>query len=284
MKHRWFLPLVTSMLVTTVAHAGEIAGDREGSRAAFRRGVSAVTAGSFEEARTAFRRAYELFPHPSILFNLGLAEAKLGAWGDAEAHLTQFLREDTGSTSAERATAAAELAHAEQKLGWLLCATRPGQSCRVDGIAAPLTEQRVAIGRHEVEFLHDGKRVLVVAFVDAQQHRRVDLPMPMAIQAPRSTATIGVGFVVVGGLALGAATATGLKTLALSEAYRDRTGPQYQDAGVRSQGISYRTATDVLLVSGLVAAGIGVVFLIPRSPPPRSTALRFLPGGIHVQF
>src|SRR5579883_3465343 len=63
---------------------------RERSRAAFRRGVAQAHDGDYPAARDSFLEAYKLFPHPSILLNLGISRARTGEWVDAEQDLVHF--------------------------------------------------------------------------------------------------------------------------------------------------------------------------------------------------
>ena len=100
---------------TGSVHADDDA--RERSRAAFRRGVGQAETGDYASARDSFLEAYTLFPHPSILLNLGIARAHTGEWLEAEQDLVRFLADDGGAQPDELASARAELAQTRNHLG-----------------------------------------------------------------------------------------------------------------------------------------------------------------------
>src|ERR1700689_4761964 len=69
---------------------------RDRARAAFRRGVSQAHDGNYTAARDSFLEAYKLFPHPSILLNVGIARAHTGQWVEAEQDPLHFLADAGG--------------------------------------------------------------------------------------------------------------------------------------------------------------------------------------------
>src|SRR5688572_5035260 len=89
---------------------------REKSRAAFRAGVAQLQAKDWKAARTSFETAWALYPHPSILLNLGIARLRTDDPVLAEQDLVKFLSEDFGSTPEELAGAREALAEARTKI------------------------------------------------------------------------------------------------------------------------------------------------------------------------
>lgn len=79
------------LVLVLSASAGRVeAQSQQEARASFEQGVEASRAQRWEEARSHFQRSLELLPKPSTLFNLALAEIKLGHGRDALTHLDAF--------------------------------------------------------------------------------------------------------------------------------------------------------------------------------------------------
>src|SRR5262249_38314990 len=135
---------------------------KEQSRTAFRKGVELVQKGDLRGGRDAFVEAYRLFPHPSILLNLGLVRARIGESLEAEHDLLRFLADDGGGTRDEVQSARAALADARTHIGTLKLRVEPaGAHATLDGKPLPLaageqTEARVLSGDHVLEIAADG--------------------------------------------------------------------------------------------------------------------------------
>src|SRR5579883_1102499 len=141
MLRRLVLAAAIASALALAARPGA-AGDadaRERSRAAFRRGVAQVEAGNYTAARDSFQEAYRIFPHPSILLNLGIARAHTGQWLEAEQDLVHFLADDGGAQPDELASARAALAQARAHLGTFRLRVSP------DGARATLDAHPVAL-------------------------------------------------------------------------------------------------------------------------------------------
>jgi tetratricopeptide (TPR) repeat protein len=75
---------IAAAFVTVTASGGAHADPaRDSSRVEFSRGVAFVKQGNYRAAREAFADAYRLYPHPSILLNLGIAQWKTGQFVEA---------------------------------------------------------------------------------------------------------------------------------------------------------------------------------------------------------
>lgn len=69
------------------------------ARNLFQVGVAAFQVGRYEDARNAFEAAYGLFPKPQVLYNLAMAEMKLGHVKEACQHLETWARDANPSPS-----------------------------------------------------------------------------------------------------------------------------------------------------------------------------------------
>jgi hypothetical protein len=79
--------------VSAPSPSAPAANDRVAQRARelFDEGVRLANEGRFESARAVFRSAYELQPHPSVLYNIAQCEVRLGDAASAVATLERFL-------------------------------------------------------------------------------------------------------------------------------------------------------------------------------------------------
>src|SRR6185369_12399263 len=84
------------------------------AQARWSEGKAFFDAGNFESARVAFKQAYTVFPHPAFLQNLGEAELRCGRSVEAARHLSQFIRNATSATAAQRDAAKNSLKKASE--------------------------------------------------------------------------------------------------------------------------------------------------------------------------
>lgn len=296
------LAVLASVLATAPARADEPRPDeptesaqREESREAFRKGVAALRKQAWREARDAFVRAYQLFPHPSILLDLGVARAHVGEYVDAEQNLTRFLAEDTGAQPDELQTARATLADVRTHLGTIRLRVRPGGAVAtlddkpVALVPHELVDVRVALGDHHLHVeasAHAAWDGTVVA--DGPEAKVVDLTLarreeqtPSSGPYPRRIAS----YVLFGvGAGLGAfGIFAGVHSIDLANQYNTPTEANYQNPGTKSEGIAYRTVADVTipLAAACVVAGIVLFATAPKSAAP-AAKVSLGPGGILV--
>jgi hypothetical protein len=277
------------------ATTGSLASDaREDSRAAFRRGVDQAQAGDYKGARESFALAYKLYPHPSILLNLGIARAKTGEYIDAEQDLIRFLSDDGGAPPNELVSARTVLAEVRAHLGSFRLRVSPsGASARLDSrplalIPGKLVEVRATVGTHALHVDADGftptDRTIPI---DSASTRDVEVALdsspngaarggaPVADARSGSAATTA-GFILVGSAVVlaGVGTYAGLHARSLASDYNTPGSGAFQDAPTRSSGITFRTLADVTFASALIAGGIGVYFLVsaPRASSVATTS------------
>jgi hypothetical protein len=101
------------------------------ARALFEEGLRYIDTGRWADAQDRFARVVELRYSPVAVYNLGLAQARLGHGVVAAATLRKLLA-DPSVEPKVRDPAAALLAEVEAKFGWLaLRVTQPCDGCRV---------------------------------------------------------------------------------------------------------------------------------------------------------
>jgi hypothetical protein len=258
---------------------------KEKSRAAFKRGVAQLKAQDWTGARASFELAWSLYQHPSILLNLGIARLKTGDPVLAEQDLTRFLSDDSGSSPEEVAGAREALADARSKVGTLrVLVTPPSARVTIDGKPVELVrptdgsegvfaETRERAGKHTVSASAAGF---------AAEQRDVDLPgkgeidvkiaLPHAAGATgpesggggaTSTRTIlGISAGGLAGVALVTGIVTGLRAKSLSDDYTTTTSTRYGHADIRSEGITFRTVTDVAFGVAILSGAAAAILLV----------------------
>ena len=150
--------LLMALLLTNPAHAD----DRAAARVHFERALELVDEGAFDAAVVEFERAYELSPHPTVLYNLGQAFVGLGDPVAAVDTLTRYLAEAGDSVpAARRAAVREEIEKQRARIGSLTLDVVPaGATASLDGRdvgQTPLTVPlRVGIGRHRLRISKSG--------------------------------------------------------------------------------------------------------------------------------
>jgi hypothetical protein len=268
---------------------------RQESRAMFRKGVVAAEQQRWAEAREDFVRAYELFPHPSILLDLGVSRAHVGEYTQAEQDLTRFLAVDTTATADELQSARTMLADVRKHLGTVrVRVAPPGATATLDQkplalVTGELTDVRVALGPHELVATaagHDTWQGRVV--VDGPEPKIVDLtlaehasPRPhvgVGVQRVTSFVLFGAG-VLLGGFGIFA----GVHSIDLANQYNTPSEANYQNPATKSEGIAFRTAADVTLIVAGACVVAGVVLYL-TAPKPHAAAVAFTPFGVAGRF
>ena len=291
-----FVLLCCATSLSRPAHADEPpaktdADARERSRVAFRKGVAQLRAQDWAAARSSFEAALALYPHPSILLNLGIARLRTDEPVLAEQDLVRFLSEDVGASADELASAREALAEARTKVGTLRVVVSPASArVAVDGKAvetvrradpgtAPgqagrgqdvVAEVRAKPGFHAVAvdaegFTSERREVQVNARGEAVvtlSLARADVVKPPAETGPRARTVVGWSLAGLAGAALITGGVTALRAKTLSDEYGDPASAHFQDAGARSEGITFRTAADVALSVALLSGAAAVVLLL----------------------
>ena len=298
--------LVTVLAAATVAlalaPASAWAGDpRDDSRAAFLRGVSEAHKNHFTSARDAFLEAYRLFPHPSILLNLGVARMHTGEYVAAEEALARFLVDDGGASPEDLANARATLAVVRKHIGTLRIRVAPdGARGTLDGQALPLVagtfvEVRAVVGPAELRVEADGYAPLVQQLiVSHEDNPTLDLALvrPDALApTPTSSPPAGgrprnrwLGWGLVSGASACAivGTVAGVEAIVLAHDYNTPGSTRYQSPTTRSEGIAWRTSSDVLFATAIVAGAVGTYVLLKPAGGAATATMRVEVGPFHA--
>ena len=266
---------------------------REDSRAAFRRGVAAVKQQRWTEARDDFLQAYKLFPHPSILLDLGVSRFHVGEYVASEQDLTRFLAEDTGALPDELQTARSTLADVRKHLGTIRVRISPGGATAtldekpIALVGGELADVRVAIGSHALEAsAPDYDTWSGKVNVDGSEAKVVDLTLSRHgekhVSAGVPTQRV-VSFVLFGtGVALaGFGIFAGVRSIDLANQYNTPTEANFQNPSTKSEGIAFRTAADVTLAIAGACVVAGIVLYVTT---PKKTQIAFSPAGLRVTF
>ena len=260
---------------------------RSQSREEFRRGVALVKEGNLTSAREAFEKAYAIFPHPSILLNLGIVCLRTGDYVHAEDDLSRFLVNDGGATSEELASGRAALAEARGHLGTMrLKISPPDAHVLVDEkpvaiVQGGTTDIRTTTGLHDVrvsadDYDSDEEHVMVTTDKVAERevmltpHARAsgggDGGAPGSSHGMSTQSILGWGLVGFAGVAIVGGAVSGLRAISLANDYNDE---RPQNPSDRSTGIAFRTAADILFATALVTGGVGAYFVITA---PKTTS------------
>jgi hypothetical protein len=127
------------------------------AREHFDRAMALVDQGALQQAIVEFRRAYDLMPHYTVLYNIGQAYVALGKPVEAVDTYTRYLEEGAERVNkARRAEVESELSRQKAKIGEVtLRVEPPGARVSVDGKdvgEAPLEQPvRLAAGNHTIE-------------------------------------------------------------------------------------------------------------------------------------
>lgn len=169
------------------------------ARARFKEGVDAFDKGKYEEARLSFLQAYTLKKHPSVLLNLAQSSAKSNHPLEAAKYFSQFLKEATTATPAQRKDAESGLAEVRQKIGRIDVVAPPGTDISLDDQGkvgtTPFEPLDVEPGQHVVK--SPTQQVTVIAVVGQKAEARfgnaASTPPVVPVTAPPASSAPNAG-------------------------------------------------------------------------------------------
>jgi hypothetical protein len=274
---------------------------RLASREEFRRGVALVRAGNLNDARDAFAKAYALFPHPSILLNLGIVRLRTGEYIRAEDDLSHFLVNDGGATDGEIASAREALSEAREHLGTIRLRVTPESAhVTLDGRSVALvqggpTDIRATLGLHDMKIVVDDydpadEHVMVtrdhvsertVLLTPHAGQRAADIVgVPETPQNPVPLrSVVGWGLVGLSGATALGGILCGVRAITLSDDYNNE---RPQDPSDKSTGIAFRTTSDILFLTAIASGGVGAYLLLTEPKNPVTVAAG--PASVRVSF
>jgi hypothetical protein len=288
-----------AMLSAAPARAQSKAAPGQAAQEAHRHALELFDRGQHGAALEEFQRAYSIAPSFRILYNIGLCEAALGDARAAIAAFNSYLR-DGGEQipPARRDQVQAELAKLEQQLVVLEVELEQAEAeLRVDGAfigRGPLAQKlRLNAGRHVVEVRSpDGSlrtQSVTLGRGEARALSFGEQPAPIASSAPppsnqaEARPVPWLAWGITGALGL-ATTMTGVVALGAHADERDLqheqgvTSDQLQQA--RDKVANWSLATDVLLASTAVAAGVSLYLTLKPEPSGSETAVMLAPGRV----
>jgi hypothetical protein len=197
-----------------LAHADDKA---EASRH-FKLGVRLYAETKYDEALIEFQRAYELAPHPSVLYNIAVSHRELSHYGEAIQYFQRFLSEGKGVAKPELlARAKVELDELRGRIGSVVVDVAPaGVLVTVDGrevgttpIDAPVI---VGPGRHTFALRAPWGQVETRTLTIAAGDKEL-LTLTMTATAEGATTDTGTGTTTSGtGMTGGTGSGTGRGT------------------------------------------------------------------------
>ena len=263
------------------------------ARERFKEGVAHFDRKEYEKARAAFLQAYALKKHPAVLLNLAQSELRSGHERDAATHFSQYLRDATDASVAERDAAQAGLASARAALIEVVVSVdEPGAEIFVDGTAegsSPLSDPLfLEPGSHSIEARKGDKRATqsVSGKAGERKESRLTLAVPSPLAATPATSeqpSEGSEAGTNGGRSIHGGART-LPTLgddtsgrnhsrerdhparARSRRLRDWLDVRYSDADSMAQSINEAAAIDEISTQGICVDPEGKVNGAPAVP------------------
>jgi tetratricopeptide (TPR) repeat protein len=260
----------------------------------FRRGVELYGETNYAGALVEFKRAYELAPSASALYDLGEAQYQLQDYAAALRSFRRFLS-DFGPNENHRAEVEANVQVLASRVGRVSVTTAPvGADITVDDESfgkTPLAEPvLVSVGRRKVAASMPGltpvtRYVEVAAGDDVAVALSLSPPVvpvsPLtpepgawSEETPRSTTLRWVGWITTGALAAGAGTLGILAIRADDDLHRARSGlttsaTLANDANATAR---YAILADSLGAAAIVAGGISLYLTLSNRPKAHETA------------
>jgi hypothetical protein len=184
--------LAGCLIITSRARAEDDPTTTAAARERFKEGVAHFDRKEYEKARAAFLQAYALKKHPAVLLNLAQSELRSGREHDAAKHFTQYLREATDGSAAERESAQTGLSTARAAVIELtVTVDEPGAEVLVDGTPegiAPLADPIFLLpGSHVLEAKKGEKSVTqnISGKAGEKKETRLALAAPAAAATPK---------------------------------------------------------------------------------------------------
>ena len=290
------------------APAGEETGEVEQARKHFGQGLKLYKDGDFDAALVQFERAYAVKPNFKVLYNIAQCHFELHQYVEARDTLSRYLKDGAGSIEAERqSTVQNDLAELERRIAHLtLQVNVTGATVYVDGKKAGVTPLSMPID------VNEGQRTISVETTDRGSKQRIvrvaggeaqTVSLDFATLAPtampansgakadgqmtRTSAGLGAGFWITGGLAVALGAGAGATGYFALKAQDDHDGDlkrfgvskgELDDSRKRAQ--TFAVTTDILAGGAIVFAGIATVLLVTHDSGDQHVGLGVGPGHL----
>jgi PEGA domain len=193
-------------LAPGIGHAQPTADARAQAAAAFRRAAAAEGKKDWRTAIAEYQAAYQLSPHPDVLYNLAAVYEHVGEWRSAASNYRGYL--DGNREADDRTKVEARIAELQTKPGALTITTSPpGGRITVDGRArgpGPVVLE-VAAGSHNIVADDGGTRVARAVTMEYGEPQSIELVMVVGRGTLVVTSNVAGASVQVDGQAVGRA-------------------------------------------------------------------------------
>jgi tetratricopeptide (TPR) repeat protein len=269
---------------------------REASRH-FQRGVTLYNEADYRAALVEFKRAHDIAPNPTVLYNIGQTYFQLQNYAAALTTLDRYLAE-SGPGAPHRNEVETTIETLQARVGKIaIAATAPGYEIAIDDEVVGKTPLRepvlVSIGRRKVTAQRDN-RVIDTRQVDVAAGDTVQLPLTLVDDPVLPTTTPELsrdeggrgglfwGWVATGVLGAGAiaTTAWAYKTSSDLKTARTTFPADPADLEQRASNVNTRSMiADILWGATIVTGGVTLTFKLTKSQEVRVSVL---PNGLQV--
>jgi hypothetical protein len=263
----------------------------------FQRGVTLYNEADYRAALVEFKRAHDIAPNPTVLYNIGQTYYQLQNYAAALTTLDRYLAE-AGPGAAHRSDVEATIETLQARVGKISITAAPADfEISIDDEPIGKTPLRepvlVSIGRRKVTAQRDN-RVVETRFVDVAAGDTVQLALalpdaptlPVAApeirsDAPRSSSSkLKWGWVATGVLGAGAigTTVWAYKTSSDLKTARNTFPAMSADLEQRASDVRTRSMiADILWGATIVTGGVTLAFQLRG---PREVRVVVMPNGI----
>lgn len=277
----------------------------------YQTGIRLYDEEDYRSALTEFRRAYEIQPNYTVLFNIGQCYFQLRDYANAAPFLSDYLSEGGTKIAADRRELVErELRDLSSRTGRVrIEGSAPGVTVSIDDVVVTKLVEPVVvnIGRHHLKATADGKSPFTQDFeIAGNEEQKITIvlgaantattkPGPVVAseptresKAPGPATWVALGVGVVG---LGVGTGFGIAALStksdLDDACVDKSCPSSSQGSIDDLSRNATISTVGFVVGAVgVAAGLYLWLTHPRGEAAKAALVRFAPtaSGIGGSF
>ena len=249
----------------------------------FQRGVALFNEADYAGALAEFKKAYELAPTPTVLFNIGQTHFQLRSYAAALTAFEKYLGEAPANAE-HRADAEANLETLRTRVGKIDVIAADGTEVTIDDDVIgkePLPPIQTAVGRRKVTAFKDGQQQ--VRFVEVAAGETVKVEMKIASVARNDTTTtyppaaeskssaLPAVLWIGSGALLAGAVVTGIVALGKSSDLSDERGKpagatsRSQLDDLQSKTKTFALVTDILGGAAIITGGVALYVTLKKS-------------------
>ena len=159
--------LGAQVLAASLAPSIALADVRTEARTMFRRGMALIAEGNVDDGVAALREAYDMLPHPNVLYNIGRAYAEAGRYEDAIEYFQRYLDSDPADREEVLGFIAALRQRIDAQQQRAIAAAQPAQPAQPVQETAPAEVAPLAT-TEEIQALEDSA-TQIAALAEATQ-------------------------------------------------------------------------------------------------------------------